>query len=163
MKAQTSETANFFGMTDRGRLTPGLRADVNLIDHNGMRIHAPHLVHDLPAGGKRLLQGVDGYVATMVAGETVFEYGEHTGALPGKLVRNPATAAKRAQPGGPFTADMAATRASREAGRGTFDVQAGLAAPSAEQRRESGGASAMGRAFRDKPTANATSGKHSKL
>ena len=75
----------------------------------------------------------------------------------------PATAAKRAQPGGPFTADMAATRASREAGRGTFDVQAGLAAPSAEQRRESGGASAMGRAFRDKPTANATSGKHSKL
>ena len=87
VKAQTSETANFFGMNDRGRLTPGLRADVNLIDHDGLRIHAPHLVHDLPAGGKRLLQGVDGYVATMVAGETVFENGEHTGALPGKLVR----------------------------------------------------------------------------
>ena len=87
MKAQTSETANFFGMTDRGRLTPGLRADINLIDHDSLRIHTPHLVHDLPAGGKRLLQGVDGYVVTMVAGQTVFENGNHTGALPGKLVR----------------------------------------------------------------------------
>jgi N-acyl-D-aspartate/D-glutamate deacylase len=44
-------------------------------------------VHDLPAGGKRLVQGADGYVATLVAGETVFENGEHTGALPGRLVR----------------------------------------------------------------------------
>ena len=87
MKAQTAETASFFGMTDRGRLTPGMRADVNLIDHDNLRIHAPHLEHDLPAGGKRLLQGADGYVATMVAGETVFENGEHTGLLPGKLVR----------------------------------------------------------------------------
>ena len=87
IKAQTAETASFFGMTDRGRLTPGMRADVNLIDHDNLRIHAPHLEHDLPAGGKRLLQGADGYVATMVAGETVFENGEHTGLLPGKLVR----------------------------------------------------------------------------
>jgi N-acyl-D-aspartate/D-glutamate deacylase len=87
VKAQTAETASFFGMTDRGRLTPGMRADVNLIDHDNLRIHAPHLEHDLPAGGKRLLQGADGYVATMVAGETVFENGEHTGLLPGKLVR----------------------------------------------------------------------------
>jgi len=87
VKSQTSETADFFGLTDRGRLAPGLRADVNVIDHDGLRIHAPHLVHDLPAGGKRLVQGVDGYKATMVAGETVFENSEHTGALPGKLVR----------------------------------------------------------------------------
>lgn len=87
VKAQTSETADFFGFTDRGQLVPGLRADVNLIDHEGLRIHTPHLVNDLPAGGKRLIQGVDGYVATIVAGQTIFENGEHTGALPGRLVR----------------------------------------------------------------------------
>lgn len=87
IKAQTSETADFFGFTDRGRLRPGLRADINIIDHSGLRLHAPHLVNDLPAGGRRLVQGVDGYVATMVAGETVFENGDHTGALPGQLVR----------------------------------------------------------------------------
>ncbi len=87
VKAQTAETADFYGFRDRGRLKPGLRADINVIDHAGLRIHAPHLVNDLPAGGKRLVQGVDGYTATMVAGETVFEGGEHTGALPGKLVR----------------------------------------------------------------------------
>jgi N-acyl-D-amino-acid deacylase len=87
VKAQTAETADFYGFKDRGRLAPGLRADVNVIDHAGLRIHPPHLVNDLPAGGKRLVQGVDGYAATMVAGETVFENGEHTGALPGKLVR----------------------------------------------------------------------------
>ena len=87
VKGQTAETADFYGFKDRGRLAPGLRADVNVIDHAGLRIHPPHLVNDLPAGGKRLVQGVDGYAATMVAGETVFERGEHTGALPGKLVR----------------------------------------------------------------------------
>ena len=127
-----------------------------------LQIHTPRLADDLPTGARRWLQDVSGVRMTMCSGVVTFLDGQPTGALPGKLVRNPATAAKRAQPGGPFTADMAATRASREAGRGTFDVQAGLAAPSAEQRRESGGASAMGRAFRDKPTANATSGKHSK-
>jgi N-acyl-D-aspartate/D-glutamate deacylase len=87
VKAQTADTADFFGLADRGRLAPGLRADVNVIDHAGLRLHAPHLVHDLPAGGQRLIQGVDGYIATLVAGETVFENGEHTGALPGRLVR----------------------------------------------------------------------------
>ena len=87
VKAQTSETADFFGFTDRGRLRPGLRADINLIDLSGLQLHAPHLVNDLPAGGRRLVQGVDGYLATLVAGETVLENSEHTGALPGKLVR----------------------------------------------------------------------------
>ena len=87
VKAQTSETADFFGFTDRDRLRPGLRADINLTDHSGLQLHAPHFVNDLPAGGRRLVQGVDGYLATLVAGETVFENGEHTGALPGKLVR----------------------------------------------------------------------------
>jgi N-acyl-D-amino-acid deacylase len=81
------ETADFFGFKDRGRLAPGLRADVNLIDFDGLRLHQPEVVHDLPAGGRRLVQRVDGYRATLVAGIPVFEDGEETGARPGRLVR----------------------------------------------------------------------------
>jgi len=89
VKRQTSETANFFGLTDRGRLAPGLRADVNVIDFNGMRMQKPELIHDMPANGRRFVQRVTGYEATVVAGQPIFERGEHTGALPGKLVRAP--------------------------------------------------------------------------
>jgi N-acyl-D-aspartate/D-glutamate deacylase len=89
VKRQTSETANFFGLTDRGRLTPGLRADVNVIDFDGMRMQKPELIHDMPANGRRFVQRVTGYEATVVAGQPIFERGEHTGALPGKLVRAP--------------------------------------------------------------------------
>ena len=87
IKRQTSETADFFGFPDRGRLKPGLRADVNLIDFDRLRLHQPELVNDLPAGGQRFVQRVDGYEATLVAGTPTFEQGEHTGALPGRLVR----------------------------------------------------------------------------
>ncbi len=87
VKRQTSETADFFGLRDRGRLAPGLRADVNLIDFDRLRLHQPELVNDLPAGGRRFVQRVDGYEATFVAGNAIFEQGEHTGALPGRLVR----------------------------------------------------------------------------
>ena len=87
VKRQTSETANFFGLTDRGRLVPGLRADVNLIDFDALKLHKPELVHDMPANGRRFVQRVEGYEATLVAGAPIFERGEHTGALPGKLVR----------------------------------------------------------------------------
>jgi N-acyl-D-aspartate/D-glutamate deacylase len=87
VKRQTSETADFFGLTDRGRLAPGRRADLNLIDFEALRLHQPELVHDMPAGGRRFIQRVDGYAATIVAGTPIFEQGEHTGALPGKLVR----------------------------------------------------------------------------
>ncbi|MEJ0067817.1 MAG: amidohydrolase family protein [Pseudomonadota bacterium] len=87
VKWQTNDTASFFGFHDRGRLAPGLRADVNLIDFDGLKLHAPEIVHDLPAGGRRLIQHVDGYEATLVAGTPVFERGQHTGAMPGKLVR----------------------------------------------------------------------------
>ena len=87
VKRQTSETADFFGLRDRGRLAPGLRADVNLIDFDRLRLHQPELVNDLPAGGRRFVQRVDGYEATFVAGTAIFEHGEHTGALPGSLVR----------------------------------------------------------------------------
>jgi len=87
VKRQTSETADFFELADRGRLAPGLRADVNLIDFGGLRPAMPELVHDMPAGGRRFVQRVDGYVATLVAGQPIFERGEHTGAMPGRLVR----------------------------------------------------------------------------
>ena len=66
---------------------PGLRADVNLIDFDGLQVQKPELVHDMPAGGRRFVQRVEGYEATFVAGEPIFERGEHTGALPGRLVR----------------------------------------------------------------------------
>ena len=89
VKRQTSETANFFGLTDRGRLAPGLRADLNVIDFDGMRMQKPELIHDMPAHGRRFVQRVTGYEATVVAGQPIFERGEHTGALPGKLVRAP--------------------------------------------------------------------------
>jgi len=87
VKRQTSETADFFGLHDRGRLAPGVRADVNLIDFNRLRLHKPELVHDMPAKGRRFVQRVDGYEATLVAGTPIFERGEHTGAMPGRLVR----------------------------------------------------------------------------
>jgi N-acyl-D-amino-acid deacylase len=87
VKRQTSETADFFGFADRGRLVPGLRADVNLIDFDGLAVQKPELVHDMPAGGRRFVQRVTGYEATFVAGAPIFERGEHTGAMPGRLVR----------------------------------------------------------------------------
>lgn len=87
IKRQTSETADFFGFHDRGRLKPGLKADVNVIDFDALRLHHPHMVYDLPAGGRRLVQRVDGYDVTMVSGTPIFERGQETGARPGKLVR----------------------------------------------------------------------------
>jgi N-acyl-D-aspartate/D-glutamate deacylase len=87
VKRQTSETADFFGLADRGRLVPGLRADVNLIDFDRLQVQKPELVHDMPAGGRRFVQRVEGYQATIVAGEPIFERGQHTGAMPGRLVR----------------------------------------------------------------------------
>jgi N-acyl-D-aspartate/D-glutamate deacylase len=87
VKLQTSETADFFGLSDRGRLEAGLRADVNIIDFDRLRLHKPELVHDMPAGGRRFVQRVDGYEATLAAGIPIFERGEHTGAMPGRLIR----------------------------------------------------------------------------
>jgi N-acyl-D-aspartate/D-glutamate deacylase len=80
-------TARTVGLLDRGVLAPGFKADVNLIDFDNLRTRRPEMRFDLPAGGKRLLQRAEGYVATIVSGEVVYESGEHTGALPGRLVR----------------------------------------------------------------------------
>ena len=84
---QTSRTAAAYGFTDRGVIAPGKRADLNLIDLDGMALRAPEMVFDLPAGGRRLIQRADGYVATLVAGQTTMEHGEPTGERPGRLVR----------------------------------------------------------------------------
>jgi N-acyl-D-amino-acid deacylase len=88
VKSQTSDTADFFGFNDRGRLLPGKKADFNLIDFQNLRIHPPRIQYDLPAGGKRLMQTADGYVATVVSGKPTFENGQSTGELPGRLVRS---------------------------------------------------------------------------
>jgi N-acyl-D-aspartate/D-glutamate deacylase len=87
VKRQTSETADFFGLADRGRLQPGLRADVNVIDFDRLQMRKPEIVHDMPANGRRFVQRVEGYEVTMVAGRPIFVRGNHTGALPGRLVR----------------------------------------------------------------------------
>ena len=68
IKRQTSETADFFSFSDRGRLAPGLRADINVIDFDNLKVRKPELVHDMPAGGRRFVQRVEGYETTMVAG-----------------------------------------------------------------------------------------------
>jgi N-acyl-D-aspartate/D-glutamate deacylase len=89
VERQTRRTASFYGMEDRGVLEPGMKADVNVIDFERLHIHAPEMVYDLPAEGKRLIQKVDGYRFTIVSGEVIYEDGKPTGALPGKLVRGP--------------------------------------------------------------------------
>jgi N-acyl-D-amino-acid deacylase len=87
VRLQTANTAAVYGFADRGVIAPGKKADVNIIDIDALALHAPQMVFDLPAGGRRLVQHVDGYRATIVSGEVTFEDGEPTGAMPGKLVR----------------------------------------------------------------------------
>ncbi len=86
------DTAEAFGMLDRGLLQEGCLADVNIIDFDALQLHRPEAVHDLPTGGKRLVQRVEGYRHIIKRGEEIFNDGEHTGALPGKLVRGGAVA-----------------------------------------------------------------------
>lgn len=83
----TADPAAFYGMGDRGVLAPGMRADVNLIDLDRLSLHYPERVEDLPGGAGRLIQRSDGYVETMVLGQTVVADGELTDARPGALVR----------------------------------------------------------------------------
>jgi len=87
VKRQTSETADFFGFRDRGRLAVGKKADVNVIDFENMRLHIPEVRYDLPMNGRRLVQRVDGYRHTFTSGVSTFENGVYTGATPGRLVR----------------------------------------------------------------------------
>jgi len=85
--ALTSVPAELAGLSDRGRLVVGAKADVNVIDLARLTVRAPTVVHDLPAGGRRMHQAADGIVATLVAGTVTYRDGQATGALPGRLVR----------------------------------------------------------------------------
>ena len=87
--ALTSEPATLAGLNDRGRLAVGLKADINVIDLSRLKVHVPSVVYDLPAGGRRMRQLADGYVATIVSGKVTYRNGEHTGELPGRLIRGP--------------------------------------------------------------------------
>ena len=87
VQRMTQETAGLMGLTDRGTLEVGKRADMNVIDYDALELLAPEILYDLPGGGRRLIQRAEGYVATIVEGEVVCENGEPTGALPGRLVR----------------------------------------------------------------------------
>lgn len=86
---QTRQTAELYGLGDRGLVAPGKRADLNLIDHAGLSFGPPRMVHDLPGGARRLVQRAQGYVATFVAGVRTVDDDQPTGALPGRLVRGP--------------------------------------------------------------------------
>lgn len=95
----THDTARAVGLHDRGVLAPGYKADLNVIDPARLHLHGPEVVHDLPSGGRRLIQRAEGYVATMVSGQVVYASGKATGALPGRLVRG-AQVAPEAHPTG---------------------------------------------------------------
>ena len=92
VKSLTSQPAESVGLLDRGRIAPGYKADINILDPERIVLHRPQIQADLPAGGKRLRQEADGYVATLVSGTVTYRDGVPTGALPGKLVRGTRTA-----------------------------------------------------------------------
>jgi N-acyl-D-aspartate/D-glutamate deacylase len=89
VRMQTRETAELYGLNDRGIIAPGMKADVNVIDFDKLRILAPEMVFDLPADGRRMIQKAEGYRATIVSGVVTFENGESTGEMPGQLIRGP--------------------------------------------------------------------------
>ncbi len=91
----TSETV---GLLDRGVIAPGYKADLNVIDHDNLRLAPPRIVYDLPSGGKRLLQSAIGYLHTIVSGTETYRDGEPTGDLPGRLVRGPQPEPGKGQP-----------------------------------------------------------------
>jgi N-acyl-D-aspartate/D-glutamate deacylase len=95
VRKQCADTARAVGLLDRGVLAPGMKADVNVIDFDALRVARPTMAFDLPAGGKRLLQRARGYVATILSGTVVHRHGEATGELPGRLVRGAQAAPSR--------------------------------------------------------------------
>ncbi|MBT5081154.1 MAG: amidohydrolase family protein [Rhodospirillaceae bacterium] len=89
VKYQTRDTALSYGLKDRGLLAEGLKADLNVMNLDDMRLKPPYMIDDLPANGRRLVQEVDGYLATVSGGEVTYRDGVATGAMPGKLIRGP--------------------------------------------------------------------------
>jgi len=89
VQRQTRQTAELYGLGDRGLVAPGLRADLNLIDYDRLTFGPPRMAYDLPGGARRLVQKANGYVATFVNGIQTVDNDEFTGELPGRLVRGP--------------------------------------------------------------------------
>ncbi len=89
IKRQCQDTARLYGLNDRGVIAPGYLADINIIDMDAIRLDKPWLAFDLPAGGKRLLQRAEGYIATIKSGKVTFKDGKWTGETPGGLIRGP--------------------------------------------------------------------------
>ena len=87
VKRMTNDTAELYGLGDRGTLEVGKKGDVNVIDYDGLQLEPPQAVHDLPTEAMRLIQKSRGYVATIVSGEVISRHGEETGARPGQLIR----------------------------------------------------------------------------
>ena len=92
MQRQSRDTARQVGLDDRGTLEPGMLGDVNVIDFDALTLRAPEMVFDLPAGGRRLIQRAEGYVATVKSGVITYRKGEATGQKPGVLIRGPQAA-----------------------------------------------------------------------
>ncbi|MFS0738607.1 amidohydrolase family protein [Sphingomonas sp. 1P06PA] len=90
VRMMTADTARAYNLRDRGRIAPGLRADLNVIDFDALKLGRPTIVDDLPGGASRLLQSVSGYRATIVAGVPTREHDQATGARPGRLLRRQA-------------------------------------------------------------------------
>jgi len=87
IRKQTKDTAETFGLFDRGEIKAGMLADINIIDFEKLNVSHPKMIHDLPLGGRRLVQDATGYVATIKSGQVISENGTATGALPGNLIR----------------------------------------------------------------------------
>ena len=87
IKKQTKDTAETFGLFDRGEIKVGMLGDINIIDFEKLNVSHPKMIHDLPLGGRRLVQDATGYVATIKSGQVISENGVATGALPGNLIR----------------------------------------------------------------------------
>jgi N-acyl-D-aspartate/D-glutamate deacylase len=87
IKKQTKDTAETFGLFDRGEIKAGMLADINIIDFDKLNVSHPTMIHDLPLGGRRLVQDATGYIATIKNGKVVSENGQANGVLPGKLIR----------------------------------------------------------------------------
>ena len=87
IRKQTKDTAETFGLFDRGEIKPGMLADINIIDFEKLNVSHPKMIHDLPLGGRRLVQDATGYIASIKSGEIISQNGKATGSFPGKLIR----------------------------------------------------------------------------
>ena len=87
IRKQTKDTAETYGLFDRGEIKTGMIADINIIDFEKLNVSLPKMIFDLPKGGKRLVQESFGYLTTIKSGEVVYENGQATGTLPGQVIR----------------------------------------------------------------------------